>query len=294
MTVPSALADSAPTEAAPYDFARPHAVPREQLRELSRRAEAFARTWRLQLGALVRGECVVSATGITVRSWEEHVATLPATTMLVLCAIDGLAARAVVDFEGEAALRWLARMAGGAGAEPLRAPTAIERGLLARIVSGALETMAYTFADALPSSLKVEGVQSSPHEAKAAAPTDAVVVLSFELASAGDLLPVTFAVPAHAVAQPAGVQQSEADAAAALREQLSDVPVRIALQFAPTVVDPELVLGLVAGDVVRLSHTKTRPLDVAVDGHVIARAAVGASGSRLACVVVEATPEEAP
>jgi flagellar motor switch protein FliM len=42
----------------------------------------------------------------------------------------------------------------------------------------------------------------------------------------------------------------------------------------------------------RIPHPQHRPLDVMVDGQPLARAAVGANGSRLACVVV--TTEEKP
>jgi flagellar motor switch protein FliM len=57
-------------------------------------------------------------------------------------------------------------------------------------------------------------------------------------------------------------------------------------------VKPSKILGLVVGDVLRIPHPQHRPLDVMVDGQPLARAAVGANGSRLACVVV--TTEEKP
>ena len=69
--------------------------------------------------------------------------------------------------------------------------------------------------------------------------------------------------------------------------QASKVPVRVALQFQPTTVRPEVVLGLTEGDVIRIAHSKNRPLDFAVEGQIMARAAVGASGSQLACVIVD-------
>ena len=50
------------------------------------------------------------------------------------------------------------------------------------------------------------------------------------------------------------------------------------------------MLDLAVGDVVHVPHAQSRPLDVIVDGHVLARGAVGSSGSRLACRIV--TTEE--
>jgi flagellar motor switch protein FliM len=72
-----------------------------------------------------------------------------------------------------------------------------------------------------------------------------------------------------------------------MRAQLDSVPVRVALQFQATTVRPEVVLSLMEGDVIRIAHSKNRPLNFAVEGQVLARAAVGASGSQLACVIVD-------
>ena len=73
------------------------------------------------------------------------------------------------------------------------------------------------------------------------------------------------------------------------------VPVDVSVQLASARVVPSMILGLKVGDVLPIPHPQHRPLDVAVDGHPLARAAVGANGSRLACVVVNgpaATIEE--
>jgi flagellar motor switch protein FliM len=51
-------------------------------------------------------------------------------------------------------------------------------------------------------------------------------------------------------------------------------------------VKPGLVLDLAVGDVLNLDHPQHRPLNVTVDGQTLAQAAVGASGSRLAGVIV--------
>ena len=47
------------------------------------------------------------------------------------------------------------------------------------------------------------------------------------------------------------------------------------------------MLGLAEGDVIRLGHSKNKPLSVVVEGQSLARAAVGASGAQLACVIVD-------
>ena len=100
---------------------------------------------------------------------------------------------------------------------------------------------------------------------------------------------ISIAIPAGALldsgAEPPG--SPSRDSALLMRAQLEDVPVRVSLQFQPTRVRPEAVLGLVEGDLIRMSHSKNRPLNFAVEGQVMAKAAVGSSGSQLACVIVD-------
>ena len=73
---------------------------------------------------------------------------------------------------------------------------------------------------------------------------------------------------------------------------MQDVPGRGRRALRPEVIHPRDVVHLAVGDVLPLSHPSTEPLDVVVDGVVLARAAAGSHGSRLACRVV--TVEENP
>jgi flagellar motor switch protein FliM len=61
-------------------------------------------------------------------------------------------------------------------------------------------------------------------------------------------------------------------------------------------VKPSRSLGLAVGDLLTIPHPQHRPLNLTVDGETLARAAVGANGARLACILVEATdsPTERP
>nr|WP_269437267.1 MULTISPECIES: FliM/FliN family flagellar motor C-terminal domain-containing protein [Arthrobacter] len=79
---------------------------------------------------------------------------------------------------------------------------------------------------------------------------------------------------------------SDATPAELITEQLANLPVDVSLQLNPIWVKPGMVLNLAVGDVLNLDHPQHRPLNVAVDGQTLAQAAVGASGNRLAGVIV--------
>ncbi|UUT36064.1 FliM/FliN family flagellar motor C-terminal domain-containing protein [Microbacterium elymi] len=56
---------------------------------------------------------------------------------------------------------------------------------------------------------------------------------------------------------------------------------------------PQEVLGLMVGDVISFPHAADRPLDLVTDDHLMATAAAGTSGARLACVITATAPDPA-
>ena len=276
----------------PYDFARPMNLPREQARFLLAGLESFARQWNTELAARLRTGCRVTVTDVTMTTYDDYASSLPTTTAMVLCSIEGMPARAVFQLPLRAALGWTARMLGGAGARdiPERQFSPVEQAVVARIVDDALEILRYSFADLFPQSTRVESIHYVAQTAQAAATHDAMIVASLELLVGEEASRLTFAIPAVALTRradgglPGGEHTSPVEL---MKAQLEGVPVRVALQFQPTTVRPDAVLALAEGDVIRIAHSKNRPLNFTVEGQVMARAAVGASGSQLACVIVD-------
>ena len=271
-------------------------LPRERADSLAKGTESFARSWHTDLSAKLRSSCQVSVIDITMITYDDYIRRLPASSAMVVCSIASSPHRGVMQLSLPASLTWVARMLGGTGtrAIPERPFTPVEQALVTRLVSNALDLMRYSLGPSFPESIAVDSVQYSPQAAKAAGPTDAMVVTTLELTLDGDSSTITFALPADALArsfdEPEGLPAS--DPVAALTAQIETVPVRISLQFEPTRVRPGVVLSLAEGDLIRMSHSKNRPLNLAVEGQVLAKAAVGASGSQLACVIVDT--QEAP
>jgi flagellar motor switch protein FliM len=96
-------------------------------------------------------------------------------------------------------------------------------------------------------------------------------------------------------AAPAPVSDREraqrAHAAELVQQQFEQVPVSVAVRFRATRLDPDTLGSLAPGDVLRLSHPSSAPLDVAVDETTFAHATAGAQGPRLAALIV-GTPKE--
>lgn len=275
----------------PYDFSRPTRLPREQSAELLRAMESFARSWAVELSSKLRTECSATAVGVSLLSYEDYIATLPESAAMVLLSMDAVLARGVMQLSLQESLGWAERMLGGAGRRdiPERQFSPIEQALVAKVVGGALATMAYSLGAAFPQGMKVDRIEYAPQSAKAAGPMDATIVTTLELTVDGAASLITIALPADALARDAdeAVYAGDADPLELMLDNLAGIPVRVSLQFQPTRVRPEVVLGLAEGDLIRISHSKNRPLNFAVEGQILAKAAVGASGSQLACVIVD-------
>jgi flagellar motor switch protein FliM len=273
---------------------------REHARVLEMAFETFARQWGNQLTARLRAMAQVTLDGLTLQSYDEYVRGLPGTTAMMLCTIEPSRQTAVVQVPVSTTMVWIDYLLGGPGTGDVREDrelTEIELTLVRGVMQAALGDLGYAFASLTPLDVTLRSVQYNPQFVQAVPASDAVLVATFQMrvGEREDVATVMF--PAElllaAVRQTDGVNGRSAEDQRAhelalldLETAVEEVPVEVAVRFAPVVVRPRDVVGLAVGDVVPLSHPSSQPLDVVVDGVVLARAAAGNNGSRLACMVV--------
>ncbi|MCL2468324.1 MAG: flagellar motor switch protein FliM [Micrococcales bacterium] len=282
-----------------YDFRRPLTLGRDTARRLEMGFERFARMWATQLSSRLREPCSVVHDGLSLRTYDDYVSTLPNPTVLVLCQVDATRQAGMAQFPIPCALVWVDYMFGGSGLgdERERELTDIELVVVRDLMQRALDDLSYSFSSLVPLAVTVRSVQYNPQFVQATSAADPVIVASFTLAVGQRSDTATLMMPADLMLVEPTSDDMDADRAADLartrrvaRERLEhlvqSVPVDVAVQFAPVVVHPRDVVGLCVGDVLPLEHPATRPLDVVVDGVVLAHAAAGSHGSRLACQIV--------
>jgi flagellar motor switch protein FliM len=280
-----------------YDFRRPTTLAREHSRVLELGFETFARQWGTQLTAKVRVLSQVTCDQVEMTTYDDFAASLPATTAMVLCPLEGVSAKAVIQFSSAAALGWVTHMLGGnthaSTVLPERKFTPIEQALVRRLMDDALEDLRYSLGSLLVTPISVGGFQYNSQFAQAAAKSDLMIVASFEIRVGELATPATLALPAEILlpqlgeTNPTSTAQNSSEL---IDAQLASVPVDVALQFLPAQMRPTAVLDLAVGDLISLPHPAHRPLDMTVGGISVGRAAVGANGSRLAGIIV--TTEE--
>lgn len=278
-----------------YDFRRPTTLAREHTRVLELAFETFARQWGTQLTAKVRVVSQVSCEEVTMCTYDEYAASLPSTTAMVLCAVEKIPAKAVIQFSTSAALSWVGHMLGGNGSQvdSERKFTQIEQALVRRLMDDALEDLRYSLGTVLINRIAVDGIQYNSQFAQAAATSDLMIVATFEIRVGDRSSQATVALPAEALLPQLGEANptsTTANARELIHAQMAWVPVEVALRLTPARVLPSRILGLAVGDILAIPHPEHRPFDVAVGGEPMARAALGANGSRLACVITSNDP----
>lgn len=283
-----------------YDFGRPATLAREHSRVLELAFETFARQWATQLTAKIRVRSHVTSEQLVMLTYDEYAASLPSTTAMVICGFPDTDHKAVVQFPLSAALSWIVQMLGGRPSvmDDERTFTPIEQALVKRLMTDALEDLDYSFNNLLPDGIAVSAMHYNSQFAQAAASSDLVIVSHFSI-RVGDLVsPATVMLPSELVIpRLSSVNPTTPvdNAPELLRRQVHETPVELALRLSPVAMTPREVLQLSVGDLITVPHSHDKPLELVIDGNVIATAAVGSNGTRLACVLTGPTsPEESP
>lgn len=300
MTVSSKVPGSSTSAPVPYDFRQPMTLAREHARVLEMAFETFARHWGTQLVGRLRVAAQVSFDSVEMRSYDEYISSLPQVTTMLVCSIEGGRRTAVVEFPLSTAMEWLDRMLGGRGtpgAVPERDLTDIEQQLMRHLMERTLGDLSYSFATVIPLETELKNIQYSPQMIQATTASTPVLVARFTVDVEGQSVAATAMLPAEDIVAALRENQgtdnrSEEEIENERRERelldlaVQEVPVEVAVRFRPVPVHPREIVRLSVGDLLPLHQSAAQPLDVVVGDRVLAHAAAGTSGSRLAGLIV--------
>ncbi|MCW2848605.1 MAG: flagellar motor switch protein FliM [Marmoricola sp.] len=294
-----------PSEAVAYDFRRPIQLSREHARILQVGFDSFARQATTLFTSTLRTVCSMNLLSVEQQNYGEYVEGLLAPTYMTIFTADPLSGRGVLEMPVKAAMTCIDHILGGPGSalQPLRALSEIESTVMTRLTERLLAEMRYSLGNVLDFTPAISSVEYSPMFVQLAAASDVMAVATFDLRiddrpyKVSTCLPFSDLLPyLVAAAAPAPVSDREratrARSAELLREQFQSVPVDLAVRFRTTRVSPDALGDLAVGDVIRLSHPATAPLDVTTDEAVFAHATPGSKGPKLAALVVGAPKED--
>ncbi len=287
-----------------YDFRRPIQLSREHSRILQLGLSSFARQATTVFTSALRTVCSVQLLSIAQESYAEYVDSLSAPTYLVKFSADPMPGLGVLEIPLPATMTLIDHMLGGPGSatQPVRPLTDIESAVVRGLVERLLGEMEYSLAGIVEIVPTLAGIEYSPQFAQVAGAADVMVVATFDLRIGERAHRMTICLPFSGLqphlakaAAPAPVSERERAqrerAADLVHRQFEQVPVSVAVRLRPTRVGPETLGDLAVGDVLRLAHPASAPLDIAVDDTTFAHATPGTRGARLAALIV-GTPEE--
>jgi flagellar motor switch protein FliM len=170
-------------------------------------------------------------------------------------------------------------MLGGVGGanQPRRSMTDLELSLMRTIVDLMLPEIRYAFEGVVNVEPTILGQESNPQFAQLAAPTDMVIVVSFDVTIENVEEEMTLCIP-FAMLQPRLEELSanarngrrsaekQAEEQALLRQHLSEAEVEARARFRPAIATSRQIVDLEVGDVLLFNHPVGMPLTLETKG----------------------------
>lgn len=290
-------------EPQPFDFRRPTTLSREHVRTIQIIQETMARGFTTTLASTLRAVTNVSIREIIQRPYDEYVREVPNPTLLTMLSVRPLAGSAMLQIPLRIAYVVTELLLGGTGRaeQPNRSMTDLELALMRNIVELTLPEIRYAFEPVVTIEPAVVAQESNPQFAQLAAPTDMVVIISFDVRIETVTDVMTLCIPfsslqphleALSAVNRMGPESQERLAAeqARLREHISGAHVEARATFRSAVASSRQIVDLAVGDVLLVNHPVGLPLTMQTGGVPIWDVSIGRVNRHLALQVTGAVP----
>lgn len=286
-------------EPKPYDFRRQSTLSREHVRTMQIVQETFARSFSTMLASQLRSVTQVTIQSIEQQSYDEYVRELPNPTLLTLLSMEPLVGAAILQLPLGVAFSAIELMMGGGSSgeqHPQRPLTELELQLVRGILDRAMPELRYAFEPVVQTFPRIVSQESNPQYAQIAAPTDMVIVVSFDIRIENVEGVATLCIPfsslqPHLEALSAtslygnNAMHNMVETRARLNEHLGETPVVVSAQFRRIEMTADQIVHLGVGDIVPLSHHLDEPLTLVVGGTPTHKARIARKNRRLAVLI---------
>jgi flagellar motor switch protein FliM len=283
-----------------FDFRRPNKFSRDHVRALQIVNETFARQTGTILSTTLRAVSTMTLSSVDQMTYDEFVRSVPNPTVMAILSLEPLNGAGILQIPMHLAMAIIDRMLGGSGTGtfPSRPLTEIESTLMRTIIDRALAELAYSFESLVELEPAIVQFESNPQFAQVAAPSDMVVVSTYEARIGGELGMIRLCLPfsslqpvlERAVTHSLFADRSAGDPAVirhALTDRIEQVPVEVSVRFGSVTLTSAEIVGLREGDVLPLHHKIDDPLTLTAVGQPLLRATPGKRGKRLAVMIVD-------
>ncbi len=276
-----------------YDFKRPEKFSREQLRNLERIHERFARLLSTTLSAYVRTNIIVKVESVTPLSYHEFVYSLPQPTLIHVVELDPLPGQAALEMTPTVVFPMYEQMLGGKQTRGtrIRQLTDVELVLFQRPLERMLHCLAETWQDFIRIRPRIIRVEQDPQFAQVAAINTPVVVVSLEVTIGEDFGMMSMCMPdvlVDALLQYLSQDRIVSDQSSAERDRMmvqevmADLSLPIIGELGRSRLTVQQIRDLRVNDVIRLDSRIGDEVGVYIGDQYLYRARVGQRRRRLA------------
>ena len=267
------------SEADEYDFSHPDLLSREQIRALRTVHEGYAQALAKRLSTELLTNVSASVVSIDHLTYTEFLMLLPTPTVLSVIEIPELEGNIAVELSPNVAFAFIDRLLGGEGL-PVSTPrplTAIEVGLMERILQKGCQELSGVWAPIQKLAFELQAIESNPELARVVGPDEMVVLVSLEIRINGVSGMMNLCLP-HVVLEPA-IQRlgqgnvvmrksktAPARVRAALETSLRDSVVPVDVDLGHTVLSVRDLLALEVGDVLRFRSATPEGAQASIEG----------------------------
>ena len=262
--------------------------------------ETFARQLSTVLATTLRAGASSAFGNVEQLTYDEYVRSLPNPSYMVILSLNPLPGAALLQFPLPITFAAIDRLLGGTGdaASPKRPLTEIEQNLMRSVVDRALRELEYAYETLVRVEAEIVQQEFNPQFAQIAAPSDMVLVVSFEMrigekrGNATICVPFTTMAPVlESLASQTLFQDQRGEDPVLWQQRLESalytVPVETCVRFDAVGLTSDEIVALQVGDIVPLDHPVDHPLSVTVDGVRCYEGVSGRRGKRLATLIVD-------
>jgi len=262
----------------PYDFRRPDAIPKEQLRAIHLLHENFARSVASSLSAYLRAYVMANLVAVEQLSYAEFASSLPSPTVLITLRLSPIEGTAVLELDPSLVFPILEMMLGGGAisSPPLeREITEIEKHILESVVRILRQELHEAWRPIAELSFEVVGYETEPQLLQVLGPHEAVVAISMEVKVGEHAGMLNLGIPSVAIKmlrqrfsqqwslRRVGGGQSEQERVFQL---IQGAQFTVEARLLGSKLQLGTLLGLKPGDVVVFDHPIQRPVRLLING----------------------------
>lgn len=286
----------------PYDFRRPDKFSKDLLRNVQVISETFARLVSTSLSAFLRTTVHLAVTSVDQLSFNEFMGSLPSPTVLTVFSVAPVDGSAIFEVNPVVAFSIIDRLLGGAGTAPRRPRelTEIERSLVEAVVGRVLVEFVEAWRDVMVFEPEIQTMESDPQFVQIAAPSQTVILISFDTAVGSSSGMVSLCLPDIVLEAASGKmslrqrfgrgpRHTDAKCAADLQVALEETRLPVVAVLGRTSVTFGELLCLEPGDVVKIGTRVDEDLAIVIGERQRLRGRPGLLGRSLAVQITGTT-----